>query len=205
MARCVIVGGAEIRDYAAARAYFRDEDFYIFCDSGYRHAAALGVTPDLIVGDFDSSDDPHASAETIVLPRAKDDTDTVFAAREALRRGFDDFLLLGVLGGRLDHTLANLSILLWLDTLGINALAVDAHSEVSIVSHTAVVEPCFSFFSLLNISGLARGVTIKNARFPLEDAEIGCDYAYAVSNECLPGLCAEISVKEGRLLLVKDF
>ena len=57
-------------------------------------------------------------AETIVLPCEKDDTDTVFAVKEALKRGFQDFLLIGVIGGRLDHTLGNVSLLLMLDAHG---------------------------------------------------------------------------------------
>ena len=69
------------------------------------------------MGDFDSHDNPHLTVETIVLPCEKDDTDTVYAVKEAVKRGFDDFLLIGVVGARLDHTLGNVSILLYLDSL----------------------------------------------------------------------------------------
>ena len=104
MRRCVIIGGAEIRTYDRVRQYFRPDDFFIYCDCGLRHQKALGAEPDLIVGDFDSHEKPETDRETIVLPVKKDDTDTVFAAKEAMRRGFDEFLLVGVSGGRLDHT-----------------------------------------------------------------------------------------------------
>lgn len=204
MARCVIIGGAEIRDYARARRALGAGDYYVFCDSGLRHMERLDVAPDLAVGDFDSHPRPDSGAETIVLPREKDDTDTVFAVKEALRRGFGDFLLLGVTGGRIDHTLGNLGILLMLDGLGKTALAIDDYSELEIVSRKAARVPdSYAYFSLLNISGAARGITIKNAKYPLADAEIGCEYQYGVSNEPLPGQTAEITVGEGRLLLVK--
>lgn len=205
MRRCVIVGGADINNYACLRSRLRQEDYVIFCDSGLRHMEALGVAPGLIVGDFDSHENPHIAVETIVLPREKDDTDTVFAVREALRRGFEDFLLIGVAGGRLDHTLANLSILLMLDGLGKRALLLDDYSEMEIVSdRPAFIDDSFPFFSLLNISGTARGITVENARFPLDGGEITCEYQYGVSNEVLPGRIARVSLTEGRLLLIRD-
>lgn len=204
MARCVIIGGAEIQDYRRARRALGAEDFYIFCDSGLRHSGKLGVEPDLAVGDFDSHPRPRFGVETIALPREKDDTDTVFAVKEALRRGFEDFLLLGVIGGRLDHSLGNLGILLMLDGLGKTCAAIDDYSELEIVSRKAALVPdIFAYFSLLNISGTARGVTVRNAKYPLTGAEITCEYPYGVSNEVLPGRTAEITVGEGRLLLVK--
>ena len=204
MARCVIIGGAEIKDYSRARRALRPEDHYIYCDSGLRHLNKLGASPDLVVGDFDSHPDPHLPAETITLPREKDDTDTVFAVKEAIRRGFDEFLLLGVIGGRLDHTLGNLGVLLMLDAQGKKCAALDDYSQMEIVSeHAAYVPDTFPFFSLLNISGTARGVTIRNAKYPLSDGEITCEYQYGVSNEPLPGKTASITVREGRLLLIK--
>lgn len=204
MRRCVIVGGADIRAYDFVRSHLRADDFVIYCDSGLKHREGLGAAPDLIVGDFDSHENPHLPVETIVLPRAKDDTDSVFAVKEALRRGFEEFLLLGAMGARLDHTLANVGILLMLDAANKRVMAVDDYSEMRIVSRepTHVQDDC-PYFSLLNVSGLARGVTIRGAKFPLEDGEITCEYQYATSNEVLPGQTAEITVKEGRLLLIE--
>lgn len=205
MRRCVIVGGAEIRDYPTIRQYLRSDDFFLFCDSGLRHVEGLNAVPDLIVGDFDSHANPNLPVETIVLPCEKDDTDTVFAVKTAVQRGFCDFLLLGVIGGRLDHTLANVSALLRLHHQGKSAVAVDDFSEMEIVSENAVQIPAhFPFFSLLNISGTAEGVTIKNAKYPLDNAAIQCDYQYGVSNEVLPGKTAEVTVAKGELLLIKD-
>ena len=213
--RCVIAGGADIGDYPRIRSYLRDDDFIIYCDCGLKHADRLGRKPSLIVGDFDSYDDPHSDTETIVLPVAKDDTDTVYAVREGIRRGYTDFLLIGVFGGRMDHTLANVCILFDLDSRGCTALAVDDYSEFSVISSEcdaagtkipgrALVEDHYPFFSLLSLTGTARGVTIRGVKFPLENGEITSEYQYAVSNEVLPGETAEITVEDGRLLLIKD-
>ena len=204
MRRCVIIGGAEIARYDQVKSYLSTGDYAIYCDSGLRHREALELAPDLIVGDFDSHPDPRLPVETITLPREKDDTDTVYAVKEALKRGFEDFLLLGVVGGRLDHSLGNVSILLYLDSLGKRGLIVDDYSEMEIVSRQeAEAGPEFPYFSLLNISGTARGITLENAKYPLTDAEIRCDYQYGVSNEPLPGKTARICLKEGRLLLIR--
>ena len=204
MRRCVIIGGADIGRYDRIRGYFREGDFYICCDSGLRHREGLGIVPDLVVGDFDSHENPHMDVETIVLPCEKDDTDTAFAVKEALSRGFQDFLLVGVAGGRLDHTLGNVSLLLMLDAQGKTAMALDDFSELEIISGSpARINDQYAYFSLLNISGTARGITIKNAKYPLNGAEITCESQYGVSNEVLPGKTAEVTVEQGRLLLIK--
>ena len=177
----------------------------IFCDSGLKHLENLQVQPSLIVGDFDSHENPNLAVETIVLPCEKDDTDTVFAVKEAIKRGFDDFVLIGVVGARLDHTLGNVSILLYLDSLGKKGCIIDDYSEMEIISDKPVsVSDRYSFFSLLNITGCAKGITITGAKYPLVDGEITCEYQYGVSNEVLPGQTAVVSIKEGKLLLVMD-
>ena len=205
MKRCVIVGGAEIGNYEYLREVISGEDYIVFCDSGLRHMDRLNVRPSLIVGDFDSHENPHLEAETIVLPCEKDDTDTVYAVKEAVRRGFTDFLLIGAVGGRLDHTLGNVSILLYLDSIGRKGMIIDDYSEMEIVSSApAQISDRYAFFSLLNITGRARGVSIQNAKYPLEDAEITCEYQYGISNEVIPGKTAVVSVRDGKLLLIRD-
>ena len=205
MKRCVIVGGAGINNYDYIRSRLHVDDYIVFCDSGLRHLEPLQVKPSLIVGDFDSHDNPYLDVETIVLPCEKDDTDTVFAVKEAIKRGFDYFLLIGVVGARLDHTLGNVSILLYLDSIGKKGTIIDDYSEMEIVSNEpAYIEDSYAFFSLLNVSGTAKGITIENAKYLLNNAEITCEYQYGVSNEVFPGKTAKVSILEGKLLLIKD-
>ena len=188
MKRCVVVSGADIGSYEYVRRLLSGEDFFVFCDSGLKHMDRLGVRPSLIVGDFDSHENPHLEAETIVLPREKDDTDTVYGVKEALKRGFDTFLLVGVVGGRLDHTLGNVSILLYLDAIGKKGIIVDDYSEMEIVSSSPVsVSGRYAYFSLLNVSGCAKGVTIQNAKYPLDNAEITANISTASATKSSRG------------------
>ena len=206
MKRCVIVGGADINNYEYIKSRIQEDDFIVFCDSGLKHLEKLQAKPSLIVGDFDSHNNPHLDVETIVLPCEKDDTDTVFAVKEALKRGFEDFILIGVVGARLDHTLGNVSILIYLDSLGNKGKIIDDYSEMEIVSkEPAYIDDSYAYFSLLNISGTAKDITIENAKYPLDNAEITCEYQYGISNEVLIGHTAIIKVNTGRVLLVKVF
>ena len=208
MSRCVIIAAGEIKDYARARDYLRSDDFFIFCDGGLAHAAGLCIKPDLIVGDFDSCDSGELSkyegqCEIIKLPHEKDDTDTMYAARLAVERGFDDFLILGAMGGRFDHALANVSVLLFLDALGKKAVISDDYSTMQIVgSKPLLIDDTCSYFSVLTVAGNVSGVNIKNAKYSLTNASLKCDFQLGVSNEVLPGKVAEVSVEHGRVLVV---
>lgn len=138
MNRCVIIGGGPIENYNRIKSYIRDDDFVIACDCGLRHCQPLGTVPDLIVGDFDSFSRPDpgilTDAEIIQLPVEKDDTDTMYAVKEASARGFEDFLLTGMTGRRLDHTLGNVYMLIRLHELGLNAMIADDYSEISLAA-----------------------------------------------------------------------
>jgi thiamine pyrophosphokinase len=181
------------------------EDFFIYCDSGLKHKEKLGVSPNLIIGDFDSHSNPYLDIETIVLPVMKDDTDTAYAAKEAIRRGFRDIILCGVTGGRQDHTLVNIFLLFKFDSYGIKARIIDDYAEMEVLSpgRTVLIEDCYLYFSLVNMTGIARGITIKNAKYNLSNAKIESENQYATGNEVLPGKTAEVSIEEGRVLLLK--
>ena len=230
MGRAVIVGGAGIGNYKKIWQELAEDDYLIFCDGGLRHAEALGVRPSLIIGDFDShpmpeiaeAEDTEPSAEpaaygqvirhahtadgteVIILPHMKDWTDSVYAAKEAAARGFDRLLLIGVSGGRPDHYFANISILNMPELRGIEAWIMDDCSRMRLLAagQSLLVEDDVQYFSLIAFDGPARGVTVGGALYPLQDAEITAEDPYAVSNEVLPGGRAEISLKEGKLLVI---
>ena len=104
MSSCLIITGGDFSPFTVPEGAF-----VIACDRGYAYARRCGVRPHLVVGDFDSYSgelDPEIPLQK--LPTEKDDTDTMSALRYALSRGFAEITLVCALGGRLDHTLANL-------------------------------------------------------------------------------------------------
>lgn len=202
--RCVIIGNASINNYNFLLKEIKEDDFLIYCDGGLKHLEKLNILPNLIVGDFDSFKNPNFDIETIVLPREKDDTDTMFAVKEGIKRGYKDFLLLGVIGERLDHSLANVSILLYLESLNLKAKIIDDYSEILLVSkNRELITNDFSYFSLINLLNNAKGVDVINAKYPLIDVTLPTTYQYSISNEVLPNKVSEVSLKEGSLLLIK--
>lgn len=206
--RCVIVAAGQICDYERVKAFLQKDDFFIFCDAGLSHAGGLGVKPDVVVGDFDSCEPGDLEwwkerCEIIQLPREKDDTDTMFAVKLAVERGYCDFVLLGAMGGRFDHALGNISILLYLNGLGKKAVLIDDYSLMQIAGkEPLLIEDSCSYFSVLTVAGNVSGVNIKNAKYPLENTRLTPDFQLGISNEVLPGKVAEVSVESGRVLVV---
>ncbi len=201
MKRCVIIGGGDV--VGRLPEYISNDDFVICCDGGYLHAKNAGIVPSLIVGDFDSTDLPKTDIETIVLPTEKDDTDSFFAAKEGLKRGFDSFLLLGVTGGRLDHTFGAISILEFLQNAGAHGEIVDARTKIRVCNKSLTVPTGCKYFSVFAV-GTASGVTIRGAKYNLDNAIINSHYQYGISNEVKDDF-ATIDVGQGTVIVMEIF
>ncbi len=203
MSRCVILGAAPFTDASVLRAYCREEDYVIAADGGQRLASAMNLVPDRVIGDFDSSECPMRRDTCTVLPVQKDDTDVLAAVRMALEHGYRDFVLLGCLGGRLDHTLANLAVLSFLQQHGAAGVLADEIHEVWLLAEGEHVVPprpdCT--VSLLPFGGDAHGVTVQHAAYPTQDAVFVTSFPIGVSNEFTEQPLM-ISVKSGQLLMI---
>ena len=210
MNRAVIVCGAKIKDYEFVSSFFSEGDFFIYCDSGLIHEdrflSKVDTKADLIIGDFDSYNRPERDTEIIELPTVKDDTDSVYAIKEAISRGYKDILIVGAIGDRFDHSLVNAYALMLINDLGANGKIVDDYSEMTLVYNrmSTEIEPNWRYFSLIAICGIASGVTIKNAKYNLDNATINPKYQYAISNEVEGDEPTKVSVEDGVLLLIKD-
>ena len=123
-----------------------------------------------------------------------------------MKRGFNSFIIIGVIGNRLDHSLANISILFMLEEHSKTAIIIDDYSEIELVGkNTKYIEDEFSYFSILNISGISKGITIKNAKYSLDNADINMNYQYGINNEVIPGEIASVQIEKGYALLIKVF
>lgn len=205
--KCVIVAGAGICNYDLIKKYLCEDDYFIYCDSGLKHMDKLGYDANLIVGDFDSHENPEFDTETIVLTVAKDDTDSSFAAKEAVKRGFRKFILIGVIGARIDHSIGNLSILLRLHQQGCDAIALDDYSEISVISKKTGIATVdwndFEYYSVLSVFGNIGDIYERNSKFPMIGGNIYPDDQFGISNEALTGETAEVEVRKGTALIVK--
>lgn len=201
MKRCVIIGAAPVS--IIMRDYVKDDDFVIAVDGGYESCRKLCITPNLCVGDFDSIEAPKSGVEVIRLPQYKDDTDTLFAAREALSRGFEHIIILGGTKGRFDHTFANIQVLQFLFKSGVYAMLADEENEITILQegeHTFSPRPDW-YVSFFTLGEKTDGVTLENFKYPLDNYTIINTFPVGVSNE-YRYTAAKVRIKRGSLLMI---
>ena len=198
---CYVVGAMSLS--LALKPTPAPGDYVIAADRGFDSLMAYGVNPDLVVGDFDSLGHTPNHPNVIQLPAEKVDTDMVFALRRGLELGYRRFVLLGGVGGRLEHTFANLQLLDWLTTQGaVGFLAGEKTVATALRSGSITFPPSMSgYLSVFCNSGTAHGVTLSNLKFPLEGQTISGSFPLGVSNE-FTGQAATVSVEEGSLLLL---
>jgi len=179
-------------------------DFVVAADAGYEVCRRAGVTPDLIIGDFDSMEEPDVSVPVERVPVEKDDTDTMLAVRAGAERGCTEFHLYGATGGkRLDHTLANFQTLLWMAHQGFRAFLYDDDFVYTAVRNGSVSIPRTVEWGLVSVFCLeepARGVDEEGLQYPLHNAVLTADRPLAVSNH-MQADTAAVSVREGTLIV----
>lgn len=202
--RCVIF--TALCEGDPRRAYApRAGDCVLCADAGWRLARRLGVKPDLVIGDFDSSDEP-ADEATRRVPVEKDDSDTMLCLKRGLAMGFDDFLIVGGFGGRIDHTLANLQALHYAARRGASIRMRDGLRWAAAVADGALRVPANVLgdgpvkLSVFALTDACRGVSIRGAKYALEDGSLTSAFPLGLSNEFASD-AAEISVKRGALLV----
>lgn len=182
---CIIVSAGPVSENQRIPADFVNR-FVIACDAGWKNCKKLGLISDLVLGDFDSSEAPKQDG-VVVLPKEKDDTDTHYAARQAVAKGFDQVLMLGALGGaRMEHTLANIGTALWLEQQGVHTTLMNEKSRVSVVLPSEVrtfVRSGYQYISLFPLEGKVEDITLTGAKYPLQHASLDMSYPVGVSNE----------------------
>ncbi len=206
MKRCVIVGGGEIQDFTYDRKLIQEGDFIIAADRGLTRCRQMGVKPHLLLGDFDSYEGViDKDIPVMEYPVEKDDTDTMLAIKTALEKGYDDLLLLGMTGGRLDHSIANIQSVVYAAVHGAKAAIAEEELYISALcgGQEAVIPNREGFtVSVFAHSDKCSGVCLRDLYYPLEDGELVNTFPLGVSNHFLPGKDAKISIKEGIALII---
>ena len=196
MQNCVIFCAGEFHDLVEPVS-----GLCIAADGGLQHVQALGVTPDVILGDFDSLG--YVPQDSKVFPVEKDDTDAMLAVRHGLERGCTRFVLYGALEGpRLDHTVANFQTLQFLADRGARGYLVGKDTVVTVLKDGSITLPALSegIVSVFCLGEAAQGVTIQGLQYSLENGILSAGFPLGVSNHFV-GQKATISVENGSLLI----
>lgn len=207
---CVIAGAAAIEEHDFLQYYNNllqgKRDFLVIgADRGYAFLYNHGIDADLIVGDFDSLGVIPEGRNVITHPVMKDDTDMLLAIKEGLKQGCTFFAIFGGLGGRPDHTFANIQSLAYLREHGARGIL---FGEIMHMTTIRNEELCFeqSFAGMLSIFVLgekAEGVNLRQLKYELENASLSSHIPLGISNEFI-GKTGTIQVLQGELLVMWD-
>lgn len=195
---CTIICGAPCENFPKNEV----EGFIIAADKGLDYAVSAGITPDLAVGDFDSANKPIPSgSELVKFPPIKDDTDALIAAKIALERGFTRMKFLCALGGRLDHTLANLQMIFRLKRQGIAAELLGDCERAFFLENESLLIPKFNGY--LSVFAYEQTALLSEigVKYPLQNHQITNDFPLGISNE-ITADAAEITVHSGAVLVL---
>ena len=201
MGKCIIFCAAE---FDGLTQPIGPEDFVIAADGGLRHTQKWNITPNEIIGDFDSLGFVPEGGN--VFPIEKDDTDAMLAVRRGLSLGYREFILYGSLDGpRLDHTIANFQTLQFLADREAVGYLVGKDYILTVVKDGSLRFPAGleGTISVFCMGRDSRGVTLKGLYYPLENGTLTAGFPLGVSNH-FTETEATISVIDGSLLVLWD-
>lgn len=202
MKTCYIIGAGEIEELSFCP---KEDDLVIACDGGYEHCRKWEIRMDLVIGDFDSlgylPDHPHV----VRLKPEKDETDTGYAVKTGLEKGYKEFAIYGGTGGRMSHTIANIQLLADLAGKGCHGTLIGKGTWYRVICNEEICfdKECSGYFSVFCLGDKAIGVYETGLKYQLEDAVLTKEYPVGVSNEFI-GKESRVSVREGVLLLVRE-
>lgn len=179
----------------------------IAADSGMRHAAVLGLVPELWLGDFDSAGDELRQANSAVprleFPADKAMTDGELAVEEALRRGATGLILAGGFGGRSDHAMAHIQLALRLEHAGIATLITSGTEEgyPLLPGERTIDLPPDSRFSVVPVTDLV-GLTLAGVRWPLERRFVPAGATLTISNLAFGPI--DVALEAGRGIVLAE-
>ena len=201
----IYVGGSVNADMITEHP--KGDDIVLCADSGYENAKKLGERADIFVGDMDSyTGELDEKLQVVRLKPEKDVTDTQAAFELAVEKGADDIIIIGGLSGRLDHTMANLSVLEDANARRIHCLITDGNNRVRFIrdDSTLLGRSQFKYFGLIAADETVKGVEIKGAKYCVERAKLSRRTGgFSVSNE-IDGNCAFIAVKKGGVFIIES-
>ncbi len=205
MSRIIIFANGNLPNLEKARALIKPYHFIIAADGGTRHALALGLTPNVIVGDMDSLPANFQTStfngEIVLYPKDKNETDLELAIDHAVSLNPDQILILAALGGRMDQTLANIALLANFQLATCNVKLTDGVEEVFFCRDHAKVEGRNGdIVSLIPWQGEVTGVFTENLKWHLHHETLYPEKTRGISNEMTADV-ATVQIRSGLLLI----
>ncbi len=201
---CVIIAGSPECDVQLIREHALNCDLLICADRGYSHAKRAGIIPDIVIGDFDScGDEIDSGLEVVKLNTDKDFTDTLICADKAIEYGCDEITILSALGGRLDHTLANLYLLSYINSKGGRGVLLSEKERIELLAQGKHWFDNLNglTFSLFPFGCESAVLSVKGAEYELDNYRLKSEIPIGVSN-VFSSDCCDIEVSEGAVIII---
>ena len=206
----LIICGGSVEDTQYLKRYLNDIDLVICADRGGMYAKQMGIMPHLLLGDMDSIPKDvlnyykENKVEMELFPSEKDMTDSEIAIWRAVSMGCDELVIMGAVGSRIDHSMANICMLKKLLEKNIKAVIVNKNNEIRLINDSIELTKDEGYcVSLLPLTKKVTGITTKGLYYSLNDGELEMGISLGVSNEFVDDV-AKITIKEGLLLVIKS-
>ena len=186
-------------------ATIEDADLIVCADTAYLAAQKENITPHAVIGDFDHAEHEEkldGMEKVLRFSSIKDDTDTMLCVKYALNRGASEIIIVGGIGGRLDHTFANIQTLSYIRKHGAVGTILDGdHAVMTVDSHATLTKGSYYYASVFALDPVCRDITLKGFKYEAEHIDLVSDFPLGVSNE-ITSDTAEITAGEGTLLVI---
>lgn len=209
MKTCVISNG-EFNDCDYIRRLINDCDYVICADGGTNIAYSIGIIPDLIIGDLDSAKKEiidyykKSGVKVEKYPSEKDETDTQLATLRALELGSDEIIYIASIGSRFDHSIANISLLLYLLKKNIKGMIVNEKNEIHLIDRTLELEGKIGdIVSLIPYSVDVKGIYTHGLYYSLSGQDMSLEMPYGISNVFIENKI-KVDIDSGLLLVIKS-
>jgi len=203
MSKCVIIA-SYINDTILKIFKWQKTDFIICADGGYAHALKAQIRPNLLVGDFDSYTGPlPIDIEILQLPIQKNHTDTGVCIKHALDLGFVEIEIIGGIGGRFDHTVANMQSMCYALEHGAQITMHNEKNTITMITESQIsIKKQYGWkLSLLSFSDICIDVSVRGVQYPLDNVILYNNFPLGISNE-FEAETAIVEVGEGKLLVI---
>ena len=200
-----IIAAGPISNYTYVKEKIPNDAFVLCADGGIKHCEKLEIVPNIIISDFDSSENrAPLNCEVITYPAEKDDTDFSLCVKKAISLGFENIVTFGAVGGRIDHTLGAIQIVSYCADRNVKCALLENKNEVYMLNggeSMALNNPQNKNISLFSYSEKCQGVFAKGVKYPLNNAKLTNSFPLGISNKAVSET-VEISLEKGKLLLI---